>query len=469
MKDVLEKISKNKKNIIIIGVVLLVILLVVIFVLNKGSKTDRLLDIIYNKDNPVLVEYDGLYGYVSSTGEELINTEYMYATPFYGEYALASKDTEKGKYEFIDKSGEVALKIESEEAPKYYADYGIWFIDNKIYDENLKVVFNKNGKLSYIGSGFFEFLEDNEKSSGIVDYKGKMTFSWDEDYISVSLSKSPSFMDDYAIVSNMEEIEKIVNLANGKVIYELEDAKNKYLREEKDNIFRIVNRSDNYKTDEWLYVDNNKIAYRTSETIYDMSLYDYKDNVLKIDYGINYSDLGKKEREEYYDFKKHMKVEAGIELSENAVYMKNLYGYELMKDNDKYVIVKGDSAILEAIYDEILFLPNKLFSYIEDVNKTQIVLLSSEEGIEVYDLKKEKTLEVIDASHVEMKEDSTFLMFTKYEEDGYTKGEYIIYNLLTGKSMKVNANNDVELYSNYVTVADTEFITYYNTSLEEIY
>jgi len=469
MKDILEKINKNKKVIIIVGLSLLVVLLAVIFVLNKGSKNNKFLDIIYNKDNPVLVEYDGLYGYVSATGEDLVSTEYMYATPFYGEYALVSRDTEKGKYEFINKSGEIALKVESEEAPKYYTDYGIWFVDNTIYDEGLKEVFNNNGKLSYIGNGYFEFLEDDKKSSSIVNYKGKKTFSWGEDYISVSLSKSPTFMDDYAIVSNMEEIEKIVNLANGKVIYELEDAKNKYLREEKDNIFRIINRSDNYKTDEWLYIENDKIAYQTSETIYDMSLYDYKDNVLKIDYGINYSDLGKKEREEYYDFKKRMKVKAGIELSENAKYMKNLYGYELMKDNDKYVIVKGDSAIVEAIYDDILFLPNKLFSYIEDVNKTQIVLLSSEEGIEIYDLKKEKTIDVIDASTVDMEEESTFLTFTVYQDDGYTKSEYIIYNLLTGKSIKIEASNDVELYSNYVTVADTEFITYYNTSLEEIY
>ena len=45
----------------------------------------------------------------------------------------------------------------------------------------------------------------------------------------------------------------------------------------------------------------------------------------------------------------------------------------------------------------------------------------------------------------------------------------MIYNLLSGKSMTFESNDDINIGSNYITIEKDNKITYYNTKFKQIY
>lgn len=469
MTQLLSNINLDKKRIIILGV-LAVLIISLILVLCFRKKVDENLEILFDPDNPILIEDSTFYGYTNSVGDKIIDTKYKFATPFYKDYALVSDNEETKEYIFLDKKGKEKLTLSSNDTPKYFAEYGVWLVDNTLYDKDLKIIFEGNCKLDYIGAGYFSFMEDDEESSGIIDSKGKTTFKWDEDYINVSLSQTGSYMDTYALVTNMEEKESIVNLKNGKVIYELSDPDNTYIREEKNNIFRVINRSENYKTIEWLYIEDDKIAYSNKDGIYDISLFDYKDNILKLDYGKNYQKENHHKQIEYYDFKEDTILdEEPIELDDNQAFMKNKYGYTLTKENGSIGLMKDDEVLLEPDYESIEFLPENLYEYIYATKDKKIVILKKDGDYQIYNLKRNDIVATIEGDSLTLAEDSSFIVFTIFKDDGFTKDSYIIYNLITNKTMNLEAPYDIELYRNYIIASKGNKREYYSTEFKQIY
>ena len=116
----------------------------------------------------------------------------------------------------IDRTGNVVINSETAKKPRYYADYGIWLVDNKLYSYEMKKIFEEDCHMSYADRGYFVFLDNDKESSGIVDSSGKKIFTWDEDYIAIDISEIEYPKSEYyASISNYEEREEIISLKNG--------------------------------------------------------------------------------------------------------------------------------------------------------------------------------------------------------------------------------------------------------------
>lgn len=477
IKKIHPKISFDSKKKKLIGSILfIIVVLAVLFaiLLLNSSQKNALLKLIFEEDKPIAFKKDGKYGYMNTKGEELIEPIFFNAEPFYGDYAVVT-DEEDGVeiYKIIDRKGEEVLKTESASKPQYYSEYGIWLIENKLYSQKMKKIFEDSYHIDYISKGYFSFLDNERSSSGIIDSKGKKVFSWDEDYISVTISKTIfGAKKAYAAISNFEEREEIISLQNGKKIFELEDPKNQYLEVEEDNVFRIISREDNYKTIKWMYIDDDEIAFSSEDDIYSIEIDDVKRDILRIDYGKNFEVTGRTEQYAYYDLKnkKYLDEKYGREESTGKNdWMQDVYGYKTYTCSGQYGLMKKDKILLDCIHTSISFLEKKTYDYLEQYHKKPLAIVKKDAKVELYDMKKKKVLESFEPAAIAETDESSFLVFTEMDTDGFTKVDYVVYNAITGLSKKFLATDKIEVYSNYITVSDGSFKTYYTTEFKEIY
>ncbi len=468
MKEVLNNFKNilTKKNVCLFLIAIILIASFAFIRSNYFNTKDRTVLANFRLDNPILISKNGKYGYIKANGDVFIEPKYIYAEDFHYGYAVVKeKDNE---YKIIDKKERVKLSGKATSMPKYYSDYGIWLIDNKLYDNNLHVIFKGDGNLNYISNGFFEFLNNKDKSSGIVSSTGKMTFSWDNDYISVSLSKTVS-PNVYGIISDMEENEEIINLKNGKVVYKLEDSKNKYLRESTGGVFRVIDRTANYKTEKWIFIENDKIAYETKDSIYDMQ--GVSNHIVKKDYGKDYLTLGKTKRIEYYnvDSKQVILDYDIIENDEHAYNMQYYYNYSLSKSGKLYGLKQNNENVLEQKYTSINFLNYGLFKFLDENYKKRIVILEENEKKALYDLNSNSYIKKFNSPSLAIDNNSTFVVATIFKADGLTKDKSIVFNLVTGKEKTFDISREIEVHSNYIKVNNGSTSEYYNGDLEMIY
>lgn len=473
----IEKIKKrfekvDKKALAIVGLVILVIVALAIIICNANAK-DKLLELIYDPKKPILIEKNGRYGYVDIGGEELIEPTYKSATPFYGDYALVELADEENSYRFLDRKGQTIEEFVSSKMPRYFREYGIWLANNILYDYRMNTLFEGDNLVEYIADGYFAYFSNNEEKSGIIDYKGKIVFTWDANYISVAISPLVyAGLDKYAAISNFEEREEIVNLQSGKVIYSLEDPKNSYLEVENDNIFRVIDRQDSYKTVKWLYIEDDKIAFETSEEIYDMTNCDYKDDILKLDYGVNYSLLGKEERYAYYDVRKKEYKEKSFTKASVTNRLDSIeedYGYKTYTCDGLYGLLNRDKVIIDCQNTDIIFPEKTLYDYLEQYHKQKYVIIRDNARLVIYDLKHRKEVESYDVASLEKNEYTSFLSIVELAEDGFTKLSKSIFSTMTGQKKDFPPDAEIVLFENYILVKTGEKMTYYDVSFEVIY
>lgn len=437
-------------------------------------KDDKLLDAVYGIDKPILVSSKGLYGYKQSDGGDLIDNIYAYATPFYGDYAVvAREELQEGTvtYDFIDREGKTILSKELATEPVYYKDYGVWLFGEALYDLNLEPLVTGNYKISYIGRGFFLYLDNDRKESGVIDANGNITFKRDTDFLSVSLSNSRVFDEPLAVVSDFEDLECIVNLKNGKPIFELEATESKYIRESTDNIFRVVDRANNYKTDRWLYIRDDKIVFDSKDSIYDVGVISSKDGILSIDYGPGYLNAAVDKRQVYYSIKDKKIIEnyQARPETENLLIMEKQYKITLNETGEGVELFKNGQKVLENSYKEIKVLDNKLYQFLTKTRGIEPIVLIGNKSAFVFDLRHKKTLYEFETQAIEEVEGSTYILATIFKDDGFTKDRYIIYNLETGTHLEVDAKFAVKLYSNYFTILENGKTLYYNANMKKVY
>ncbi len=440
---------------------------------NINSKSE-LLKLIFAPDKPVVYKEDDNYGYLDIDGKVLIEANYHSATPFYGEYALVSfYDDEDEIYEIIDKKGKTILRTSPTSQPHYYGEYGVWLIDNKMYTYEMKEISLGNCHIEYLGHGFFSYLDNDSSSSGIVDASGKKIFTWDEDYISVDISDVDYPTNDYyAGVSNYEEREEIVSLADGKSVYVLDDTKNRYLEVESDNVFRIIDRSDNYKTVEWLYLEKGKVAFRTTDDIYEITIDDFGHDILKIDYGVNYANSNHDERYAYYDVQNNRYLDETYLKEENIdknAWMEDIYDYKIYTCDKLYGIMQKNKIIKACAYTSIDLLDRNTYEYLKEYHARHLAILKDNSTVEIYDMKRGQVLHSYEMSSIKGEKDSSFFLITQFDESGYTAAKYIVYNAITDEQMEFSSPSRISLYSNYITVEDKDTTTYYNTDFTKIY
>lgn len=475
LKGKLSLIIKDKRTWVILAIVILILIIgIFIFTKKDSNRKNELLFYIFDEEKPVIIKKDGKYGYVNLDGELLIQPVFESAEPFYKDHALVSTlEDEEEKYKIIDKKGEIVLDANGANRPRYFSEYDVWLIDNKLYSKDLEKVFEDDYHMNYLNLGYFSYQDNTSSSSGIIDYKGNKVFSWDENYISVDISKI-EYVDAeyYASISNYEERESIIDLQNGKEIFTLEDPKNQYLEVEDDNIFRVIDRSDSYKTIKWIYVKDGKIVYETGDEIYDITIDDFDEDILKLDYGVNFETQGKNERYEYYSVKdkKFMNESYGKEESTNKnSWMEKIYGYRTYTCSGLAGIMSKTNVLLDCTHSNVKFLNKLAYNYMFEYHNSPLAIVEKDTDVFIFDMKKGETLESFEVASLKEIDESTFVHITSFEDDGFTRRGYIVYNLITHESKELPVTAEIEIFSNYITIEEDDKKVYYDTNLKKFY
>lgn len=444
-------------------------------ILHRDTLKDEKLELLYDIKNPIVFKEDGLFGYLDYNGEVLIEASFKSAEQFYGNFAAVQKEKDGDEvYEIIDRNGRTIESATLSNRPRYYAEYGIWLIDNKLFDADMKNIFKGDYHVKYIDKGYFIYLDNKNEESGIIDWTGKKIFTWSENYITADISKIdyPNAKY-YGAISNFEEREEIVALGNGKSIFKLEDPKLRYLKVEDDNVFRVIDRENNYKTVRWLYIENDDIAFETTDEVYDISIDNYLLDILKIDYGVNYEALNRSERYAYYDVKNKEYLNSSYGKEESTSkndWMEEVYGYKTYTCSGLYGLMSKDTVLKDCTHTNIKFLNKMKHDYLKQYYDKEYAVIQKDTTVELYDLKNKETIKKYQMASLKENKDSTFLLITNFENDGFTKKSQTVYNLVTDKEVTFSASSQIDIYSNYIVLAEEDDkLTYYNANLEKIY
>lgn len=455
-----QKVKKFLPVILAVLVILVFIITTLIFTLGRKNN-DKIIGLTFDPNKPIPVEQNNLYGYISATnGKELIPAKYSIAKSFYGDYALVElKEDNTYKYCVIDKKGNI--KLSSSSVIKYIAEYGLYIADDRLYDENLKALTDDDMKISYKDIGYSSYIKHDKDNKavegGIVNEKGKKIYSYkfkdSEDFFSCTISEADERLEEtYAKINVNNKKYAIINLKNGKVVYDFTE---KSILVDDDNIFEI---SSDSNLESIICIVNNKIAYQESKDI-EISYYDIDNKILQLydstkDYSNRYS---------YYDLKS--KTTLAEKPSKNTVdAIESLTGYKSFSSNNKHGVMKGEKTILSCEYDDIEFLSPTTFNYLKSKSNKEILFAKKDNTYSIINLKNKKTILDIKTSSIDSYSHSTFVKATISDSK-----EICVYNLLTGKSKNFESGSQVQVYSNYIIVTKNNVKTYYNTKLNEIY
>lgn len=459
-----ENLKQKVKKLlpIIIAAIVILVLIITTLIFTLGRKNDdKVIGLTFDPDKPIPVKQNDLYGYISaSNGKEIISAQYTQANSFYGDYAIVElKEDSSTKNCVIDKKGKI--KLSSSSTIKYISEYGLYIADETLYNENFKALTDDNEKVSYKGLGYSSYIKYDENNKaiegGVLNNTGKKIYSYkfkdSEDFFSCTISESDERLEEeYAKVNVDNKNYAIINLKNGKIVYDYTD---KSILVDDDNIFTISS-DDNQKS--VICLSKNKIVYETSDDV-EISYYDIDNRILQIyDSNKDYSN-----RYSYYDLKnKNMLSEKPSKETDNAI--ESLTGYKSFTSNNKHGVMKGDKTILSCEYDDIEFLSPTTFKFIKSKTRKELVLAKKDGNYELINLKNKKSIYSFKASSVDSYSQSTFVKAKLSDSK-----ETCVYNLLTGKSMTFDSDSQVSVYSNYIIVTKNNSKTYYNTKLNEIY
>lgn len=359
----------------------------------------------------------------------------------------------------IDQKGNVQLSSQSN--IKYISEYGLYIADNKLYNENLKSLTDDNIKVSYKGQGYSSYIKYDKNNKpiegGILNKRGKRLYSYkfkdSEEFFSCTISEvDESLNEQYAKINIDNKKYAIVNLKNGKIVYDYTD---KSILVDDNNIFTI---SLNDKEKSIICLSKNKIAYETSDNV-EISYYDIKNKILQIydntkDHSNRYS---------YYDVKnKKMLSEKPFNEINNSI--ESLTGYISFSSNNKHGVMKENTTILPCEYDDIEFLSPTTFNFIKSKTRKELVFTKKDDIYELIDLKNKKSIFSFKSPKIDTYTQSTFVKAKATDSK-----QICVYNLLTGKSMNFDSDSQISIYSNYIIVTKNNTQTYYNTKLNEIF
>ncbi len=447
-------------------------LLIIVFVLAVGGvigyqywqNRKNAYTSVFNDNQLVAIKENGKYGYIDTDGNMVIEPKYTMATDFHGDYGmvyLASNDeNEKEVYAIIDRKGNIKIKVDYSSDMKYY-DIGVWLIDGALYDLNLKQlsnpqytvydivsIFSRNNKNTY-----FRWESNDKTSAGIMDQNGKILYKYlykkGEFSLAVTPVKNDGNLNNYCVISIDAKNKAIVNCDTGKVIY---DFTSNDIISKDDNIFEINNSDGEFV--ESIFINNDKIAYKTESDLIRLSYYDGYLTIQDID----------SNETKYYDTENDKIVEK----QESKLFKTNFEketGITKKKCDDKYGLVEKDKEILKCEYSDINFFNINTFNYLKSKGMEYVITYKDGKS-SLVNLKDNKVEKEFAGSYV-VYGDSTFVYSTVIYNENYSS-KYEIYNMLSKQSINVDASNII-LFENYIVVKENDKANYYNTDLKIFY
>lgn len=455
-----------------IGAILITIIAIVgfIFFAPNGEEIKEK-EAINNKFEPeklIVVKKNDKYGYINSKGKMVLDAKYEAATVFYDDYAVVRAEVQKdgmnkSVYQIIDKKGKV--KKQTEGTIKYLEDSNMWIIDDALYSSSMKKLSPKDTRVQEADEGYYIWVNSKANTGGIMNEKGKITYTYNfqvgESYISIDPSENDdSLKETYCRVNIENDKYAIVNCDSGKVVYDFTTNK---VFEEDDNIFKIC-KPDSYSAASYIYFQNDKVAYKTDDP--ENISFSYYPGYLYIrDNTKSYTD-GRYTYLHLDTMQIKNEKPASIQDTEEEIDPWEKYtGLKKLYQNGKYGLSNDTEISLPAEWERIEYLDVDLYKYLKSKNKNYIYT-KRDSNWYLVNLTEKKAIQEFKASYIYTNTDSTFMYYT--DKDTNAKK---VYNLLTNKSLNIPTGTYLTVYSNYVTVKDnnTKTLKYYNTELELIY
>lgn len=462
--------KSNKKGLIAIAITVIAIVAGV-FIFTKPFASDEKLeqqkiDNMFNPNKLIPVKDDDEYGYINPNGKLVIKPNYDSVSEFHGDYAIVRTeseidDIETTIYQVIDKKGNV--KHQSEYEIEYLEKYQLWIIDERLYNSSMKEISTDDVRVEYEESGYFVWVNSKKNTGGIMNEKGKQTYTYefqeDESYISIEPSSVDESLDEtYCRINIENEKYAIVNCDTGVVVHDFSD---KYVSPSNDNIFEILDH-DTFEQISTIYIQDNKILYKTERK--DIRLY-YNPGYIEI------SDNSKSYNERYtYLHTKTGEIKSEPpEETDDYSDTKDLDEWEILTENKKiscnqgYGLMKNDKVVLPCEWDNLKYLELDLYKFLKD-NGKEYIYGYKDSKCYLIDLRTKKTIAEFNSTNIAMSYNTPFIYYT----DSETKDKKI-YNLLSKKSLHVDPTSTIVADSNYITVRNSKNKLYYNNDLKLIY
>lgn len=454
------KKKKGKAGLVIaiIAIVLVIVAVILIIILtSKGKDKEAAL---FGADTIIKVESNDKYGFIDINGKFIINAEYDVASDFVDGYAYIGKGYSYDReYTIIDTKGKVVKTgLPKASKIKYYSDLKLWLIGNKLYDSSFKDL--TPAGVTYISdesNKYFTVVVDGK--DGIMDTTGKITWTYKNDDAVIYTPKNSSVVKEaYCAISDVElDQEGIINCDTGKVVREFSEDS---ITSRGNNVFRI--RTKDGKTTD-IFVAHDKIIHELGEGDYyvDHGEYGYID-ISDKEYNSDgyatfnhiYIDLVKGEVVE-----KKPEAPAKEEKKEEIVANKD---YEVVSCDNGYGLNHKDKVSIKCEWTSLKRFDVALENYLISEGKPYI-MGKKDDKIYLLNMNNGKTVTVFENKDFRYGE-STFV----YYNDKVTN-KYVIYNLVTGKQIVLDADR-IYLYSNYVVVKHSNGkIDYYNAKLKPIF
>lgn len=470
--------KKSKTLPIILGVVGAVIAVVVcvILLLNMSPSEERkekqLIDDIFNPKQLIKVKSntEEKYGYINTEGKFEIEPKYDDATDFKGDYAVVRAEIEtegltRSVYQIIDKKGKV--KKQANLNIEYIDDNGTWIIDGELYDSKMKKVSPAGVRVSHKEDNYYLWINDEKKTAGVMNEKGKATYTYTfqsgENSIYLTIPSIDETLKEKYCVVNVEDKYGIINCDTGVVVHELSETR---VSSNTDNVFELKD-PDTYAFKEIMYIQNDKKMY--SSTSEEVDLYYYPGYVSIRD--------GSKDLSERYTYLhtatgeiKNERPSTSYDDDDDEEDVTNewekLTGNKVFScGSDGYGLMNNEKITLPCEWEDLEYLEVRLYKYLK-ANKKEYIYGEKDDKWYLISIPEKKAIVEFNASRLTKKEESTFIYYT--DKDTSNKK---VYNLLTNKSLNVDSEQYLTVYSNYITVKDysDKILKYYNTNLECIY
>ncbi len=461
----MSKLRENELKQKIISILILITCLVIGYFLYQffvgGPKVSKYLIKMFDSTNPIAIKEGQYYGYIDHNGKQTIAPQFKYAYDFVGEYAIVEAFTDNDKknteYRVINRKGHALASSSLKSRINYINEYDLWVVDDVLYDGNFSKMLDEQYSISYEDQGYFLFENNAKRQAGILNDKGKKTYTYNfkEGESTFRVRPSTITVADidkvYCVIEVEYEYYGIVNCETGKIIKDLFLTT---IRVDDNNIFREID--DDYNLINSYYVDNNKILYETESN---KRLEYLGDGFLEI-----YDRDSWEERKVYYNINTREKIQNKPTINVPLLdSIEGLLGFEKFSCNDGYGIKSGDKIILSCTFSRISFLGIEKFNYLRGMEKKEIVIIEDGDYYAFYDLRRNRELERFKGDYLYSRHNSPFIRLSNDDSD-----TIIVYNLFTGK-YKTLPDSTCWSRANYFELRTDEGIKIYNNNLEHIY
>lgn len=449
INELIEYLKNNPNMVKVGGGVLCAILAFILFLSFKGNKYDGL---TIDENALIVIKEDDKYGFIDKNGKMVIKPQYEQASSYTGNYAIV-KDGEN--YKLIDKKGKTKFEVDYASKIKYVSDYNIWIVDDVLYDAKLKRISKKDVTVTYEKYGILKWKNENKKTSGIMNHKGKVLYTVklkeENDYLSVSnvytdLNSEINVKNRYCLINISGKEYAILNCNNGKQIYKKTE---NTINNTTGTIFEIVNKDKELQ--EKIVIIKNKIVYRTDkkdEMIISKNNYYVVDNDKKYINKITGKITSKKPED--------------LDEEDDITSVERYLNYKKYQCDNLYGIKKGKKVTVKCEWERIKFFDIVTTRYLKSKNK-YYALAKKGDKYYLINIKNGKKIEEFNTDSISTYSTSMFITFKDTKKD-----KKYVYNLVTKKSKEFNNDVVISLHQNYFTVK-LDKTEYYNSKFKMIY